>query len=291
MKIDRAPLQLSEVPHMVVGAARTFRNWPRVIGAIALQRMGYGANELFAVGRDGTRVASPNTPWARAPIFEVFVDDIYGFRTLAAPRAGALRVLDVGAHIGTFTLALCATHPLATCVCIEPSPTAFRYLARNVVDNGLAARVHVVNAAIAGQDGSVTFFENEPGSCIGSLTPTAPGGDHAASVDAMTFGSVTREHGPFDVIKLDCEGAEYAIILGSDPSCWQSVMHLIVEYHPSSQGNWDELGKRLVDLGFILRWHRHQAPEVGIAYLARPNVQALIGAPPQRPVRASAYGC
>ena len=34
-----------------------------------------------------------------------------------------------------------------------------------------------------------------------------------------------------DLLKIDCEGAEYDILMNADPACWRHIRHIVMEYH------------------------------------------------------------
>ena len=40
---------------------------------------------------------------------------------------------------------------------------------------------------------------------------------------------------------VDTEGAQYDIVLSSDPADWSDVQRLVLEYHPVDGHSWDEL--------------------------------------------------
>lgn len=56
--------------------------------------------------------------------FEVLLDDCYHLDHLTwdADRSASIRVLDVGAHVGSFALAVATRYSTASVLCFEPAP-------------------------------------------------------------------------------------------------------------------------------------------------------------------------
>ena len=80
-----------------------------------------------------------------------------------------------------------------------------------------------------------------------------------------------RGAGRVDLVKIDCEGAEYDIILNSSLSCWDSVSCVLLEYHPVPGHSWDELARHFEELGFTISWldADESRPGLGMAMLVR----------------------
>ncbi|MGC8615399.1 MAG: FkbM family methyltransferase, partial [Thermoprotei archaeon] len=112
------------------------------------------------------------------------------------------RVLDVGASIGDSALAF-ALRGAKEVVAFEPYPFPYGLAVKNVEANGLK-NVKVVNAGVGGKDRSimVTTGETTTGD---DLKPSQEG----VEVPVYSLDHVLEEYGPFDVMKMDCEGCEY----------------------------------------------------------------------------------
>ncbi len=53
--------------------------------------------------------------------------------------------------------------------------------------------------------------------------------------------AVADAGGSVQIVKMDVEGAEYDIILRSDPASWADVRAVVMEYHPVDGHSLDEL--------------------------------------------------
>jgi FkbM family methyltransferase len=230
--------------------------------------MGPRTSELEFITRSGPRLVCPNTPAARAGVVEVFGLDTYGLFSGWLVGADLGRILDIGAHVGSFTLAVFAQLPDAICVAYEASPTTFSYLRDNVRRSGASERVTVVSAAVTNFDGEVTLHSGTRGDGSASIITTKDE-DNGILVSTISFDRVVAERGPFELVKLDCEGAEYGIILGSRPESWESVRHVVLEYHPVPGHSWAELERRFSELGLQVVVHEPRAGGFGVATLDR----------------------
>jgi FkbM family methyltransferase len=229
-------------------ARRGFVNWKRLMALVFLSKYaGVRTAEFTAVTRDGIRMSSPGWEGPLWPIIEMFATDDYRLKgySLNAPR-----ILDIGAHIGSFTVAACHVFEGARCTSYEPAPDTFTYLKRNVVNNGLEHQVRLMPCAVTGTGASVTLT----GRGIGDSTNRVVRADeHAGDISAP--GTTLREalrsiDGPIDICKIDCEGAEYDIVESVDESDWSQVRALILEYHPWPERDWSWLEERLQRGGF-----------------------------------------
>ncbi len=126
--------------------------------------------------------------------------------------------LDVGAHIGYFTLpAAKAVGDTGRVIAIEPSPASAHLLRENAEMNGLGW-ITVVEAAATDHDGSENLFRSPKSAMWNRILPTPPKeGMDTISVSARTIDSILAESGWPSVggIKIDCEGAELDVIRGS----------------------------------------------------------------------------
>jgi FkbM family methyltransferase len=252
----------------LVGA---YRNWPAMLWTMLLARAGLHRPELVAVTRAGTRIVCPNDGRSRSPLFEVYADDEYSLRAMRRGEGGRFVVVDVGAHVGIFALAVCERFPGAVVHCFEPSTAAFAFLSRNASGNGLNGRVRVRNAAVSDVDGSLEFFEDTAGSCRNSLYPELARDGHLPTrVTSLSFDTVVGEIGEdIDLLKLDCEGGEYPILLGAGDAALRRVRRVALEYHPATGHSLAELQGRLGAAGFRQTLHRPIRTGLGIAIFDR----------------------
>ena len=245
-----------------------FANGPRVLWDLASQRFPWGPDELVFRLADGTVVHCPNRPGARVPVYEIFAEDAYRLGELLSGLSDPV-VLDIGGHIGCFSLAVSRAHPDARVHAYEASPSTAAWLSRNVAANHLERQIKAHHVAIADHRGSLQFADNDGGSSLNGLT--APSGStRQVEVPCITFAdAVADAGGRVDVVKIDTEGAEYDMVLTSDRTAWASVQRVVMEYHDVPGHSWAELRGFLARAGLVVTALEEASPRQGTAWLVR----------------------
>ena len=123
---------------------------------------------------------------------------------------------------------------------------------------------------MAGETGTFTFVDS--GDASGHNGLTAPDGSgrrgHRAGDDVRRGGQVAP--GPVQIVKMDVEGAEYDIILRSDPASWADVRKVVMEYHPVEGHSLEELTDFFVGCGHRPRASRARYARRPRRHVARP---------------------
>lgn len=156
----------------------------------------------------------------------ILTNDEYELSAIHAGAPGAVRsIVDVGAHIGSFTIRAKRLWPDATVVAIEPDPQSAAVFRRNT--EGLS-NVHLHEVAALGCGVSWAHLcevgrDGKDGNCAASYVREAlgslpgaiiEGAGPTAVVRAAAISDVLADEGleHIDVLKLDCEGAEADIL-------------------------------------------------------------------------------
>jgi FkbM family methyltransferase len=170
----------------------------------------------------------------------LLADKEYSDWLKACVRNGECSYVNIGAHIGGFDVAIRdAADRVSKALSVEMNPRTFAALKYNLAVNGFST-VYALNAGIAGERGSVDFA---PGSC--SLSDTIfsqKDGDSSGTVKLplITLQDALDQSGladsQMDLLKLDCEMAEYSIIRLATPQILQQFRHIIMEVHPAPPG-------------------------------------------------------
>ena len=247
----------------ILQTPQVFANWPTVLREMA----GGRAESLTFVTRDGLRISCPNVPGARVPVYEVFAENCYRLDTFLGPLLREpLAVVDIGGHVGAFACQLATLAPQAQVRCFEPSPVSAEYLRLNVRANGFAQRIQVHELAVAARVGQSVLADNGGGSALNALVD---GGD-GLPVETTTFDAIVADlpRGA-DVVKIDCEGAEYDLVFGSAAESWDSVRRVVLEYHPHPAHSWAQLRAWFAERGLVVTAEKAENAEQGTAWLAR----------------------
>jgi FkbM family methyltransferase len=248
----------------------TYRNFPRVFLDLALADSKWSRDEVTYRLRNGLTVVTPNADGARFPLYEIFADDAYRLGELTDGVDRDAVVLDVGGQIGAFSLAMAGALPQGKVHVYEASPTSAGYVSRNVTANNLDSRVAVHACAMAGEVGTFTFVDS--GTASGHNGLTAPEGlGSEVTVPATTFDEAVKSAGgSVQIVKMDVEGAEYDIILRSDPASWADVRKVVMEYHPVEGHTLEELTDYFAAVGLTsVRHEPGLRAGLGVMWLAR----------------------
>jgi FkbM family methyltransferase len=264
---------LSHSVRRILQTPKTFSNFPQVLADLA---GGTKRPTLTFNLRNGLVMECPNVAGARVPVYEIFAEDAYRFDELTAGLGDTFGVLDIGAQIGCFSVGLAAHSKGARINAYEASPRSAEVASGNVARNGLADRVTVHATAISDHAGEITFEDDGSGSALnGSEGIIAdPNAAKVVEMTTITVPCVTLKDaleaaGDVALVKIDTEGAEYQIVLGSKPEDWAAVQRIVIEYHPAAGHSWTELEAFFTEAGFISVRHEPVDRELGTHWLTR----------------------
>jgi FkbM family methyltransferase len=225
------------------------RRWRR---RVLFRRWNRGAAPDEIVIRSGLRLRID--PLSREP-FEWFC-----FRSLEMAReldafaremAARRRFLDIGACHGIFSLTFASGRPDALAVAVEPSAVAYSLLVENLrrgrFDNVIARQVAC--GAAAG-----TLRMRQAWHHLEAL-PEEQADPEAVSVPMQSVDELCADLGfrP-DLVKIDVEGYELAVLAGASAELARSRPPLFLEIHPGRLrelgGSVEELVRLLAELGY-----------------------------------------
>ncbi|MCZ4497945.1 MAG: hypothetical protein JWQ74_498, partial [Marmoricola sp.] len=206
----------------IVQTPRSFTNWPGLLTGMVREQVAEGPEVLTFHARTGQTISIPNAPGARVPVYEVFAEDCYDLRWFLGDLIDRpIHILDIGAHVGTFSTHLAAIHPGATADCFEPSPDTFQFLRSNVEVNGNSDRIKPHQKALAGETGFAIFDLQGAGSGHNHIAFDDRVDGSGVRVETVAFDEVVAAaRGPVELIKMDCEGGEYDLVYKSSKESW-----------------------------------------------------------------------
>jgi FkbM family methyltransferase len=155
----------------------------------------------------------------RGQYFELFMQREYDF--ICAHTTP--RIFDCGANVGLSVIAFKQRYPHSHITAFEADPTIAATLRTNIENLNLAG-VTVVQAAVWNQTGDVSFAAD--GADAGRISDQPD----ACSVPAVRLADYITE--TVDMLKLDIEGAEYAVLQDlCDTGTIAHVQRIICEFH------------------------------------------------------------
>jgi FkbM family methyltransferase len=137
-------------------------------------------------------------------------------------------VLDIGAHIGYFTIIM--AKQAKQVYAFEPEPRNFHTLQKNITLNELA-NVKLYNRAVAEHNYKTTLHLCHTSSGMHRLYPSKWCKEGTIEVETISINEII---GDADFIKMDIEGAELGALKGMKKLLEKNGPPIIMEFHPPS---------------------------------------------------------
>jgi FkbM family methyltransferase len=175
--------------------------------------------------------------------------------------------LDIGAHIGAWTLTAKHKNPQARIIAVEVDPDNFALLTRNAKN---LEGVHIVQALcgytsgdfVVGQhrynSGSHRVYERSQREAILAENPNW---DFVDAPPIQTPETLIQQAGlqSIDVLKIDCEGCEIDIFNHMSDALLASIQHIVGEIHTYPPLFEQQINHRLQKAGFQITYQAHPA--------------------------------
>jgi FkbM family methyltransferase len=235
-------------------------NWPEYLCNYVLRRYKPTVYRM----RSGLQVID-GTGTLPGTLAEVFVRKRYGsverFRTIA----------DVGANVGSFALYAAQSCPEARIFCYEPEQQNFRLLKQNLQINGLEGRVAAFQCAVGSSSGrrKLATVGNSQRNAFDNVRESA---SHQL-VDCTTLRDILAAHRleSLDLLKMNCEGAEYEILEACSNSDYDGILNIRLEYHnlDAASRNGDSLRRYLEAKGYRVERFTRRLTDSGFIWATR----------------------
>ena len=223
------------------------------------------------VMREGVWVREEYLAQDMVIVGDILLNDAYRVSLIEERVRKAKLIVDVGAHIGCFTLLLRKLNPDAIYLCVEAEPRNWEALHANV-----GAFAAVIGSAVSYDPRPLELWtaftyhgcESTGG---GTVAPIDAGLDPQRYMPVGTVPKVTLEalrdaHNGMriDLLKLDCEGSEFSILGNCE---LDGIAFVVGEYH--GRAKWDWLREvRMPDWDY---GHMSQAGDLGNFHLRNPR--------------------
>lgn len=173
-------------------------------------------------------------------VLENFVNDQYSWLDVEKKV-----VLDLGANIGDTGIYF-ALRGAAKVYALEPYPYTYEIAKENVGLNGMSGIIEVVNEGCSSKDGFITLdpkFKNM-GNVV--LRPATNG----KRIKMRSLDWLVKRYRLKDaILKMDCEGYEYEIILNSKAETLRRFDQIMLEYHCG----YINIARKLRESGFAVK--------------------------------------
>ena len=163
-------------------------------------------------------------------------------------------VLDIGANFGSFTaVASRKVGNKGRVISFEPGPAVYSRLLKTIESNNFE-NIIPFNEAVSGEDGHMSFYVHAK-SAYSTMMELVGGRMNADTktiiVKSRTINDIISEIGDtINLLKLDCEGAEYSILDSFDSKISAKILQIVMETHEVPNRNSGEIPIMLRNFGF-----------------------------------------
>jgi FkbM family methyltransferase len=216
-------------------------------------KFGYGRRRIF--------LQVPPEAGLSSDFVNVIIDDDYGLREMTIKPA---TIIDVGANVGLFSVWAGLMFPDAVVHAYEPNARLYPFLNHNCAQVGAT----VFHEGVGSHTGFASVVDH-PESRLASTKPFS--GGESVKITSVSD-ALNRVNGAVDLLKLDCEGAEWDIF--QEEHLFERILEVRMEYHLVGGKSLSDLKEVFSSRGFILT-HLKKNQGFGIAWFARGNRSAV----------------
>lgn len=188
---------------------------------------------------------------------ECFFDNTYlkGFPDAFSPKTW----VDVGANVGYCSLATLNLYPNCQILAIEPMPNNLELLQQYINQAPIAkTQIQVFPMALAAKQGRLKLHFDPQDSfttAASCLTSTSQSGTLEVPAQSLPQLLHNASWEQVDLVKLDCEGAEYQILESLPDTLWPKITRWAIETHHTTNPNHSlpKLVQLLQSKGYVCR--------------------------------------
>lgn len=165
-------------------------------------------------------------------IDEFFVDKMYRSAEFSILNS-QFSILDIGAHIGIFSIYASVLNPQSQIIALEPEPNNYKLLKENLKLNNLKNITPIQSALITDNKSSTKLYLSKNTHNHSTNKPTNQ--STPITVPAINLERLMKEHKikKIGLLKMDIEGAEFKIISNIQYPIFNHIKNLVLEYHPA----------------------------------------------------------
>ncbi|MEK6983791.1 MAG: FkbM family methyltransferase [Nanoarchaeota archaeon] len=141
-------------------------------------------------------------------------------------------ILDIGSHIGCFSVFAAKILPRARILCFEPSAANYSILKKNIKLNKVN-NVKSFNKAVSSSNQEVSIHVNRRNSAANSMYNFSESNLKVEKVPSISLEKIFKDNSikKCSFVKMDCEGAEYDILLNTGHKILKRIQLMVIEYH------------------------------------------------------------
>lgn len=234
---------------MLVEIVTTFRNY---FDYVRLLRSWSNKERIILRTWDGLYLICRNNVWDARIVGETFMDKSY-MKNISINANNPI-VVDIGGYIGDFSLY--AAKKLGARVFVyEPIPDNFNMLNDNIKINNYGNTITAWNRAVSNESELIINVARS-GNDIHASGYMYADSSEKVSIKCTKLDALLSENNITEIhlLKIDCEGCEYGVLLDALPETFNYIHNIVFEYHeiPAWEAQLERLKNRLRSLGYTV---------------------------------------
>ncbi len=177
-------------------------------------------------------------------------------------------IVDIGAHVGSFSIPIAQKQKVKV-FAYEPDPSNFNCIRKSVLKNKIEETRFIIEPyAVWQNDGFVNFSVGDTpttGSVAQAEFFLKKAKNMTIQVKAVSLQTIFENNNIYrcKILKMDCEGSEYAIFSEIPKDLFKRIEYLFIEIHPTIGHKAEEL-LQLLQQYFIVRYHKTKSKKGGL---------------------------
>lgn len=233
--------------NMLIKIIKKVKNWPTYLSQYVFKPK---QKNVLCVLRNKIKIINRGSISDKCIINDVWVNELYSNHFKIKQD---FTIFDIGGHIGTFSMYAAKKASKGKVIAFEPFKESYDLFNNNMTINKIN-NVKLIKKAVSSKEGKAEFFINEENKGSNSLHLKT---SKMITVDTTTLLKETKNFEHIDLLKLDCEGAEFEILMKSPENVIKKFDRMVIEYHPLNKNlNEQTLIKYLKGLGYLTFLHK-----------------------------------
>jgi FkbM family methyltransferase len=215
--------------------------------------------DFSAIFRNGMTAIVPKA--LMSAFDEVFLREVYNNNITSFSEN--LLIIDIGANVGYFTLYILDKQPNAHIVAYEPLPSNILLLEQHKAINKINNLI-IDKRAVHGTAKDITINYNDSiDYSVGASILNRDKATGSITIPAVSIPDIFIENKitTCDLLKVDCEGAEYNIIFNCPDEYFEKINNIVIEVHdwvPKEEGTPAQLIKFLEEKNYTVNFIKNE---------------------------------
>lgn len=246
--------KINGLNNYLIGGYKILSNWPTFFLELLRVKSGLKTKCTLYKLRDGTKLrVHANSTGLNFVFYEVFLKRVYDNLPEFTLKNDDI-IVDIGAHLGFFTIKASKIASQGTVYSFEPFSKHYKILKENIEQNGIK-NVKYYNEAIYDKTGELNFYYTLEGDPTNTsiFKINIENNVYNEKINSISLSDFfLRERiTKCNFMKIDCEGAEYSILMNTDDTTLDKIQKIAMEWHRfSDEHDPKKLSNFLKEKGF-----------------------------------------